>query len=111
MAHEFKIGDRVRLKGDHHYGTITYVNGPGEFFTISYILGVEYSAQVHEIESERERLIYQVWRQDDHGNKVMIHKGLTEFEATTIKDILERRGHKQMYWVDNINPFSMEKLK
>lgn len=109
MAQGFKIGDRVRRKGDVGYGIIEYINGPGTSCIVRYILGVKQTLYLTEVEAA-EKPVYQVWRQDDHGNKVMIHKGLTEFEATTIKDILERRGHKQMYWVDSVSPFSEERL-
>jgi len=102
MAHGFKVGDRVRRKGDVGYGTIEFINGPGTHCDIRYILGVTQSLYITEIELE-EPGVWEVWRQDDHGNKVRIQWKLSEFDAKNLKNMLEARGHKQMYWYERSN--------
>ena len=43
--------------------------------------------------------VFELWRQDDNGNKVIVKGGLTESDANCWRDELERKGHKQTYWV------------
>lgn len=50
---EFKIGDKVRLKGDVGYGRISWINGPKEACTIEYILGVEWTGLIDKIEPHK----------------------------------------------------------
>lgn len=42
---------------------------------------------------------WQIWRQDDNGNRFMISSGHRRAEAERIAAEFEARGHKQMYWV------------
>ena len=42
---------------------------------------------------------YEVWRQDDAGNRYVIKSGLTGQEARRLIAEYERRGHKQMHWI------------
>ena len=42
---------------------------------------------------------FQLWRQDDNGNEFMISEHQSELEAQLLRKRLERRGHKQHYWV------------
>lgn len=42
---------------------------------------------------------YEVWRQDDHGNKFLVRAHAGELAAQAQADELTRRGHKQTYWV------------
>lgn len=41
---------------------------------------------------------YEVWRQDDNGNQVMIEKTCCEAEALDKVRLFTERGHKQLYW-------------
>jgi hypothetical protein len=44
---------------------------------------------------------WQVWRQDDHGNKFLVKEGfLCRGDAQKLCDTLTARGHKQTYWVE-----------
>lgn len=45
-------------------------------------------------------LRFGVWRQDDHGHRVRIDRGLLEAEARRLVAELESRGHKQTYWIE-----------
>lgn len=47
---------------------------------------------------------WQVWRQDDAGNRSLVRAGLSEVSARTLAAELEARGHKQMYWVECNGP-------
>lgn len=42
---------------------------------------------------------YEVWRQDDNGNKFVVADNLTRQAADDLAQELEARGHKQVYWV------------
>lgn len=42
---------------------------------------------------------FEVWRQDDNGNKFVVDKFATHDEAEASAKTLTDRGHKQMYWV------------
>jgi hypothetical protein len=46
---------------------------------------------------------WQLWRQDDHGNKVIIGEYASQQEAERLKQEFEDRGHRQIYWVEKIN--------
>lgn len=41
-----------------------------------------------------------VIRQDDNGNRYRVGRYATQDEAQRIADGLDRRGHKQLYWVE-----------
>ncbi|WP_037864663.1 SPOR domain-containing protein [Streptomyces sp. NRRL S-340] len=41
-----------------------------------------------------------VVRQDDNGNRYRVGRYATRAEAQKIADSLDRRGHKQLYWVE-----------
>ena len=43
--------------------------------------------------------VWSGWRQDDNGNEFRIEAGLSEFDARSIVEEFERRGHKQICWV------------
>jgi hypothetical protein len=43
---------------------------------------------------------WRVMRQDDNGNVYVVRERLSEAEARALADELERRGHKQTYWVE-----------
>jgi hypothetical protein len=45
-------------------------------------------------------LRWAVWRQDDHGTRVEVRRGLSEAEARSLVESLEERGHRQLYWVE-----------
>ena len=42
---------------------------------------------------------YELWRQDDHGHKVLIKTFKSEKKAKIAMKIFENRSHKQIYWV------------
>ncbi len=42
---------------------------------------------------------FELWRQDDPGNRFRILSGLSEYAAGRWRAVLEARGHKQIYWV------------
>ena len=44
------------------------------------------------------RGVWNVWRQDDNGNRFVISGGHSQAEAEQICADFEARGHKQMYW-------------
>ena len=46
---------------------------------------------------------YELWRQDDNGNRVLIAVYATEAEAEAERAMFEARAHKQMYWVEAKN--------
>jgi hypothetical protein len=43
---------------------------------------------------------WQLWRQDDHGNVVAVRQFVTRDEADSARDLLDRQGHPQAYWVE-----------
>ncbi|GHE32927.1 SPOR domain-containing protein [Streptomyces capitiformicae] len=43
-----------------------------------------------------------VIRQDDNGNRYRVGQYATRAEAQEIADSLDRRGHKQLYWVERV---------
>jgi hypothetical protein len=42
---------------------------------------------------------WEVWRQDDNGNKFVIASDLSKADADELCAKMTARGHKQMYWV------------
>jgi hypothetical protein len=42
---------------------------------------------------------YELWRQDDNGNRVRVAVFESEAEAEAARAMFEARAHKQMYWV------------
>lgn len=42
---------------------------------------------------------WSVWRQDDNGHVFLVRSGMTEADARRLARDLERKGHKQAYWV------------
>ncbi len=42
--------------------------------------------------------IFEVWRQDDNGNKFLICSFALETDALAYVDEMTARGHKQVYW-------------
>ncbi|MBS1956975.1 MAG: hypothetical protein JST89_22490 [Cyanobacteria bacterium SZAS-4] len=46
---------------------------------------------------------YEVWRQDDNGNQVMIEKACCEAEALDRVRLFTERGHKQLYWAQAVS--------
>lgn len=45
--------------------------------------------------------IYQIYRQDDSGNRYLMQSFATREEAEAAQRLYESRGHKQMYWVES----------
>jgi hypothetical protein len=45
---------------------------------------------------------YELWRQDDNGNRVRIDVFESEAEAEAARAAFEARAHKQMYWVEEV---------
>jgi hypothetical protein len=43
---------------------------------------------------------WELWRQDDAGNRHLMRGRLSEREARALAARYESRGHKQMYWVE-----------
>ena len=43
---------------------------------------------------------YELWRQDDNGNRVRVDVFSSEAEAEMARVMYESRGHKQLYWVE-----------
>lgn len=43
--------------------------------------------------------MFQLWRQDDHGNQFLIREYAERAEAERARDELDARGHHQHYWV------------
>jgi hypothetical protein len=48
--------------------------------------------------------VWDLWRQDNAGNRQVMQDGLTEPEARALAARYESRGHKQMYWVECRRP-------
>jgi hypothetical protein len=43
--------------------------------------------------------MFQLWRQDDHGNTFLIREYEQREAAERARDELDARGHHQHYWV------------
>ena len=43
---------------------------------------------------------WSVWRQDDHGRRFEMQRGMTQSEAEKMARQYEERGHKQTYFVE-----------
>lgn len=43
--------------------------------------------------------MWQLWRQDDNGQKFLVETFSLEQEAQAQLEVLESRGHKQTYWI------------
>jgi hypothetical protein len=52
---------------------------------------------------------YELWRQDDNGNRARIAVFATEAEAERERAMYEARGHKQMYWVERAEDAAVPK--
>jgi hypothetical protein len=48
--------------------------------------------------------VWELWRQDDAGNRHRMQGCLTEDEARALAARYEARGHKQMYWAERQDP-------
>jgi hypothetical protein len=55
-------------------------------------------------ETSTESGTWSVWRIDDTGNTFLVKSGLPRGEADRLAAEFERRGHKQMYWVESDVP-------
>ncbi len=42
---------------------------------------------------------WRLWRQDDHGNEVVVADFETRAEAEAAREEYEEKGHHQHYWV------------
>ena len=42
-----------------------------------------------------------LWRQDDNGNRVPLGTFSSLRDAELLRDAFERRGHKQLYWIES----------
>jgi hypothetical protein len=45
---------------------------------------------------------YELWRQDDNGNRVRIDVFESAAAAEAARAAFEARAHKQMYWVEEV---------
>ena len=45
---------------------------------------------------------YELWRQDDNGNRVRIDVFESAAEAEAERAAFEARAHKQLYWVEEV---------
>ena len=45
-------------------------------------------------------MCFELWRQDDNGNRVLVATFPTRAEAEAAQAAFEARAHKQIYWVD-----------
>ena len=43
---------------------------------------------------------WSIWRQDDHGNRFEVARGLSSADAERELARLEASGHKQTYWIE-----------
>ena len=43
---------------------------------------------------------WEVWRQDDNGNRFVVQTGLSREDAERLVVEFESRGHKQVYWAE-----------
>ena len=50
--------------------------------------------------SDRPGAVWQLWRQDDAGNRHLMRDRLTEAAARALSAAYEARGHKQTYWAE-----------
>ncbi len=50
------------------------------------------------LRSLHDETTWQVWRQDDNGNRAILSRNHTKPEAERLAREFEQRGHKQMYW-------------
>lgn len=44
-------------------------------------------------------MLWQLWRQDDNGQKFLVDTFASAAEATQALETLEARQHKQIYWL------------
>ncbi|MEV6211048.1 (deoxy)nucleoside triphosphate pyrophosphohydrolase [Kitasatospora sp. NPDC051914] len=51
---------------------------------------------------------HRVMRQDDNGNRFLVATGLGRAEAEALAAEFEARGHKQLYWVEAVEPRAEE---
>jgi len=59
-------------------------------------------AAIRRVIDKLDRMAEVVWvvrRQDDHGNRFEVSRHDTREAAQEHADVLEARGHKQLYWV------------
>lgn len=47
---------------------------------------------------------WELWRQDDNGNRVLMRVFQHEEDAIRERDAFEARGHKQTYWLQRQPP-------
>ena len=47
--------------------------------------------------------VWQLKRQDDHGNQYVVETFDSEEEARKMMEYYEKKGHKQTYWVEMSN--------
>lgn len=59
-------------------------------------------------ESENKPGPFELWRQDDHGNRFMMKSFDNPSEAETERKMFEDRGHHQMYEVLDKSPQTTE---
>ena len=45
---------------------------------------------------------WRLWRQDDHGNEVVVADFAMRAEAEAAREEYEARGHHQHYWVQAV---------
>ncbi len=47
-----------------------------------------------------ENKVWAVYRKDDNGNMFLVKPNLTKSEAESVLEKYERKGHKQVYWIE-----------
>jgi len=50
--------------------------------------------------NDTDKVYWELWRQDDHGNKVLIEIFTSEEAAYSAQKEFEERKHKQTYWIE-----------
>ena len=60
--------------------------------------GVVHADHTSARQADQKEAEWQVWRQDDAGNKFLVRGRLTEGGARALAHQYEAKGHKQMYW-------------
>lgn len=46
--------------------------------------------------------LWNLWRQDDNGNKFLMKSFYSEQQAAKAKAEFEEKKHKQIYWIEKI---------
>ena len=63
------------------------------------VLGLS-SKDLSWIHPDAELVPWEVWRQDDHGNRFLVTVARCRSDAARLADRYEAKGHKQLYWIE-----------